>query len=570
MDALTHLRAITSGAEALRSRPLTACDEIDVVLSQLESAAKSAGSPPVPLDLQQQAVQRFWQSLRIDSLREGRLLSFGMCLPTTPGGPCVLEDGRRFSALLDGVDRWMNEPRRFRRCYQGLVANYFSYDAQGPGVPASGRENWTRLRRFLEDRSKNIADTGINPDWVECTLEHKQVFGDAPCARYAPAMLRGETEAINSLRASLGIDDSSWFVRELVLAQIAVATEESDGVFEQHLPQLLTILAPNHILRDRGLGLLLDRHAKVVQTPLQPLLRDAAVAWWGNPWLRSNSMRWGGVSPHARAMVTEWLKLEFIEAFFTLLAEEGIGDRRRLEFWKRYVNAIDQIHFALGADALRASSRDFVELRKKMTGLTVELRDAVSSNNAFVMTMGNLVVVEFSGRANALYGYDAGPGLPFDLTSAVSTTVNASNSLKHRSRQLWLKHQDGIRGWDSWEQMFEETLARKCGIQPKARVGSSRSVQVPRTPARVSTAARPLASASGAETRRAPASATSLHFRYSRENLDKFALALGLDVVDRTGQGGALWVRSVTWDERIEHVLRPWGFKFKVGKGWWK
>ena len=42
-------------------------------------------------------------------------------------------------------------------------------------------------------------------------------------------------------------------------------------------------------------------------------------------------------------MVADWLKLEFIETFFTKLAEDGFGDPRRMNFWKRYVKAINHI-----------------------------------------------------------------------------------------------------------------------------------------------------------------------------------------------------------------------------------
>jgi len=50
-------------------------------------------------------------------------------------------------------------------------------------------------------------------------------------------------------------------------------------------------------------------------------------------------------------MVADWLKLEFIETFFTKLAEDGLGDPRRMNFWKRYVKSIDHIEFALGSSA---------------------------------------------------------------------------------------------------------------------------------------------------------------------------------------------------------------------------
>src|SRR5207247_2303271 len=136
-----------------------------------------------------------------------------------------------------------------------LMTNYFGYDVHRPETPAPGRENWTTLRQYLADRLKNITEGGVNPDWVTSAVEHNQVFGETPCDPYAAGMLRGETEVVDQLRRNLGIDDSSWFVRELVLAQIDVAVKDGDRNFEDLLPRLLAMLEPNLILRDRGLAL---------------------------------------------------------------------------------------------------------------------------------------------------------------------------------------------------------------------------------------------------------------------------------------------------------------------------
>ena len=166
-------------------------------------------------------------------------------------------------------------------------------------------------------------------------------------------------------------------------------------------------------------------------------------------------------------MVSDWLKLEFIETFFTKLAEDGLGDRRRMEFWKRYVKAIDNIEFALGSTARNARDRDFVALRKKMEGLICHL-DAAGSNNAFIMRMGDLVAVEFSGMGNALYGYDARRTVPFDTAEPLRLPQYDHNSLKQKNRSiLWLSHQDGINGWAKWEQMFDAKLREEFGIKPQ-------------------------------------------------------------------------------------------------------
>ena len=166
--------------------------------------------------------------------------------------------------------------------------------------------------------------------------------------------------------------------------------------------------------------------------------------------------------------MSEWLKREFIEAFFVKLAQDGLGDRRRANFWLRYAKSMTNVQFALGSTAMYSRDKDFVALRQKMKGLITELRTTDSSNNAFVMTIGSLVTVEFGSMGNALYCYDTRVALPFDITKPVLTTKNIRNSLKHDepTRILWLQHTDGIHGWDRWEEMFEETLKKHFGILP--------------------------------------------------------------------------------------------------------
>jgi len=486
-----------------------------------------------------------------------------MSLPIVPGGLCILEDSPRFSALLDGVDQWVKEPRRYRRCYQGLVANYFGYDVSNHNVPATGKANWTTLRDYLSERSKQITGGYTNPDWVTCILENTKLFGEAPCEPYAADMLRGETHAVTWLRNCLGIGDSSWFVRELVLAQVRAATKESDRSFADILPRVLTLLTPNLVLRDRGLVLLLDRYARITPRSLQQELRNCAVGWWGNPWLPSNRMRWGGVNSAAREMVAEWLKLEFIETFFTLLAEEGTGDRRRLEFWKRYVGVIDHIHFALGYDALSSRSRDFAELRSKMEGLTVRLMDPITSNNAFVMTIGDLVVVEFSGRANALYGYDRRQGLPFDLETPVVTAIDGRNSLKNSRRRLWLKHADRNHGREKWEHIFETRLRNEFQIEPVHRAPASPPPRASGHYSRPAFQPKPRAVADSRP------NWTSAVVPYSWNALTKLAADEGFEIVDHTARGGNLWV-PIAVSVAASRLLSTWGFQFKAGKGWWK
>ena len=565
MSPLDHLASLLRTGTEEGSRALAVSSEIDTVLATIRERAKGAAPQTLSEDQQLDAVRRFWQCQEIASFRDAYLLSWGLCLPYKPSGPCVLEDRSRLEAVLGSVDSWSDRPSAFRRCYQGLAKSYFTYDAFGDNTPATVRNNWKLLREYLHDKNSLIKDKQVNPDWVATAIENRQLFGENPCTPYVDELLRGDASAIDHLCEELGIAKASWFLRELVLAQIRGATQLSDSQFKGLLPRMLELLANNDVLRDRGLVMLLDRYVKVPGLHLQQNLRDWSVLWWGNPWLPSNETRWGGVVPEARSMVSEWLKKEFIETFFTKLAEDGLGDRRRMEFWTRYVKAIDHIEFALGSTARNARDRDFVALRKKMTGLICHL-DASGSNNAFIMRMGDLVAVEFSGMGNALYGYDARKTVPFDTAQPLRLGQFQRNSLKQKARSiLWLSHQNGINGWSKWEHMFEAKLREEFGIKPESvatRVaGPSPEPLSTRPPVNITPhLERPAVESAEAEAPR----------HYNRFALNKLAHRLDLRIEDRTPKGGSLWVLTDDSNQEVAEILSTWGFQHKAGKGWWK
>ncbi|WP_250532756.1 EH signature domain-containing protein [Caballeronia sp. AZ10_KS36] len=564
MNALNYLASLLQSSVIEEGHSVQLSGEIDALIEKLKARAKSAGGRAPVHDLQLDAVRRYWDSQEVPSYRDAYLLSFGLCIPHRPKGQCVMEDRPRFQRVIDSVDGYRGKTASYRRCYQGLAKSYFAYDVDAPNVAPAGKKNWLTLRDYLHDRNRDIRDTRPGPGWVDTAIENRQLFDESPCAPYVSQLLRGDESHIDRICEQLQIGKESWFLRQLVLTQVEGATKLRDNEFVSLLPRLLGLLAHNEVLRDRGTILVLDRYARVSRTPLHPGLRDHAVTWWGNPWLPSNATRWGGVAPAARAMVSDWLKLEFIETFFTKLAEDGLADRRRMEFWKRYVKSIDNIEFALGSTARNSHEPDLVALRRKMKGLTRDL-DASGANNAFIMRMGRLVAVEFSGLGNAFYGYDASRSLPFDTRQTLKLAKDDWNSLKHSNCMLWLNHQDGIRGWSRWEDRFEEKLREGFNILPSVDTsGSSTRSQA------ANERSRPANVGSSRENIRSTQNHTATHESYSHVALKRFAAIHGLQIDDRTALGGNLWVRGDEDDEHIGQVLADWGFHAKPGKGWWK
>lgn len=597
MNPLTLLTNLLLEANNQSAEAVLPCSAIDEVYAELEKRVKSGGSRDEPRDLQVEAVKKFWDTRRFESLRDARLVSFGLAIRPWEDGRCLMEEPDHFRAALGGLREWESSPRQFRKCYQGLVRSYFDYDGLGRDIPPSGQKNWRQLQAYLGDKANYIEDASINPDWVGCTLENRGLFSQTPCAAYAQDLLNGQDAKVKHVRELLGISDASWFTRELVLSQISQACAADHASFMAMVTRLLKLLGENDVLRDRGLQMLLNRYAKVPQTPQHPGLKDYCVNAWGNPWLPSNEHKWGGVTDAARQMVGDWLKLEFIELFFTKLAQDGLSDTRRVKFWARYVPLIENIHFALGTHAMYSRERDFVELRTKLKGLLVSLEDNRPFNNAFIMTMGDLVAVEFSGESNAFYGYSVRRSLPFDLGKPVrSAPVNGRNSLKNDSRILYLRHQDNVLGYRDWEDRFKYELQDKFGLTP-GRAPTRRAPPQPTTAASTPPVAQPSSTspppltipqfvppnASAGRiaelpptTPRSPVPAperrplpTPLSEVYSEQNLKRLASRFSASIVDRRDRGGALWLRMIDSPE-ASRILKAWGFQYTEGKGWWR
>lgn len=556
MSAISRLAALLQAGREIGAKPLGEDGTIDAVLMAMQKRAGGRSTSKISEDQQLLALQSFWQTQDIPAYRDAYLVSWALHIPHKNDDLCVLEDGPRLERFLASVDGWRDKPSAYRRCYQGMMKGYFSYAPTSDVGKANARKNWPMFRDYLHTRNSNIRDERANPDWVQIAIDNKQLFGRDPCAPYVDTLLKGDKSTIDYLCDKLSISKASWFLEKLVMAQVHEAVGRDDQAFSGLLRRLLHVLAENPVLRDDGLRLLLNRYAKVPGLNLHQDLRDLTVAWWGNPWLPSNETRWGGVTAQAKAMVSDWLKLEFIEDFFTKLAEDGLGDPRRMEFWKRYVHAIEHIEFALGSFARNSREPDFVALRKKMKGLICEL-DAPGTNNAFIMRMGRLVAVEFSDPGNALYGYDSSKTVPFDTSRPLRLPLDVDNSLKQKSKTvLWQGHTGAPDSWNRWETIIEEKLRRQFGIAPALIRRASMAPRQNVSPRQTSGHAHsPIASQTQP---------------YSRQALASFAKANGLHINDKSDSGGNLWVLAGAANDDVMNTLIAWGFTHKPGKGWWK
>jgi hypothetical protein len=468
-------RMRAAGEAALRNVPsadLTSlAAEIRSLRAILGGTGAGVGAPP---DRVREAIAEYRRTGRLADVRSARLVCWGTTVRNS-GQPPLIEDGDRFEPLIDEVDGFRAMRRPYRRCWRGLLDGYIGYDPDaGPEV---GRRNWTLLRTYLNDNLPELERSGRSPDWLHVIDEHANILGERPCDRYGAELLEDGAGVIEPLWRELSAGDSSWIGRRIFEAQIEAAVAFDDRRLRSVMSRVLTLIEEHPLLADDALARILDRYAGCASTEIEPDLRDASVARWGNPWLERNDTRWTLVEAETRQMVSSWLKLRLIEDFFGLLSEDGINDQRRIDFWKRYVDRISDMHFALGDAAYSDNRPDFRSLRQSMKGRLLRLESG-GRNNAFIMRIGGHVVVEFGEKGNAMFAFDAG-SLPFDLRRA--SVAGNRTALKHPSHVARMVHTDSA--GERWERKIERRMAELGAGRPTEQAGRSPASQavIPRT-----------------------------------------------------------------------------------------
>ncbi len=414
----------------------------------------------------------------------------------------------------------------------------------------------------------------MRANWVESLKRNPQLLDDDPGRYYGAQLFRGHSGEFDEARMNLSIGDDSWLVWRVVIGRIEATTGQGDEAFRQTIPAVLDLIRKHPLARNLGLATILDRYRASASPTLNEALRDFALDAWGNPWLTINAAKWSLVRDDTREMVASWLKLALIRKFFGLLAEDGMNDTRRLKFWEAYHQSIHSMHFALGNTALRHPGADFKAARRQMEGLMLSLFAAGSpNNNAFIMGIGDHVVVEFGLKGNACFIFKR-ENLPFPLFGSVAGN---SAALKHPRHVERLLHIDGM---ETWEQKFRLTLqdlvkvrpsANLQGVSPVAPSGAGQAhptAEAARPTMPVMQTARPELSGLRRPTGTIAAAAGGPPFTI--EALAKLCGTYRLRMNDFRPKGGNLWVVTHEQNPTVNQQLASWGFRYKKLSGWWR
>jgi EH_Signature domain len=504
--------------------------------------------------------RKFLDGQKLDD--EGRyLVASALARPIGEHAGTLVLCHKKFPSLLEAYESEAKAGELSRLTWHGLLCSYFAFVPK-ESDSASCLAGWQKLREFLERTwpiiSKEVGDRFV-PDWVAVLRRETRLLSPSAHDEYARNYLNGDTAATDQLAADLGIPTSSWFWHALVLGAVNVASLSSDDEFTRLIPRLLALIKGKPGFRDDALELLLNRYFECKGAPPQPELRDFVCKKevWGNPKLKEAGLAtaWNRVSKSVWKMVLQWVNEGNLKDFFDILAARNDADDGRLAFWSRYLKQISWTRLVFGAATmeLRRTNRGIRDLISREEGAYAELTGK-SGVDAFMMQLGDYIIIEFSKKPNACYVYKADE-LPFEPYSKKydggSTDLGAGFNKNPPARILHLKE---------WEKKAAAQL-EALGIRPDSPF-LQRTPQTKDSKASESDGKAVLNQ--DAKTGRVIgppdiSALKSLVGRFRRATIDD----------KRQAKGGRLWVDDPLKRVQLETELVALGFKWAAKRAAW-
>jgi hypothetical protein len=147
-----------------------------------------------------------------------------------------------------------------------------------------------------------------------------------------------------------------------------------------------------------------------------------------------NNLHRIGMDAQARRFFIRWLALTDLQLFFDQISPDG--ERRR--FWREYSNNIEYSRVVINPAHPKASDESIQRLLGQ--GRAAQLLDDDVEQNALLLKVGDLLIVELGSPRNCRYVYH-GQSPPFSLTAETYQTAELCDHVKALFRQ------DLKKGW---------------------------------------------------------------------------------------------------------------------------
>lgn len=384
------------------------------------------------------------------SQREWRYIAWGLCLKFDLRPTKLIMYKTMGRIAIENLERHVQH-NPSTSLWWALLFSYFTLDRTELSPPP---ENWLKLRDILLSSFQKILANNARPkDWLNTIKLNPEILQEKPTRFLSRDLLDGNDWKPKEIAETLGIPPGSWFWDELASEATTIACAFSDSDFIQKIEPLLLLGQKSPHLLSEILVQLLDRYCASVDRskPHEPL-KKLSLELWGSPNL-SSTASWFLVKQETKKMVIQWFIKADLEAFFRLLNAKA--DLNRFKYWSRFLHQMSYTHIILGKSSYESKKQEYSTFRENNKGRFSILTGGPSSNNAFIMCIGNYYIIEFSESGNASYVFNRNP------IQSHSQVVNVS-ALRANDHIERLVH------YSPWEANFDAVLAR-LGIYPDTK-----------------------------------------------------------------------------------------------------
>lgn len=574
LGALLHQALSDDAPPAAWGRPEEMSRALKAVVKTFDGSAAPASDHSIL-----QAVRSFRRHRRVYSFRDLKYLCYGLALRDGVAEDSLLGDEVLYPALMDEVHGLVADPRRFRKCYQGLLSTYLNFPADD-GATDAEVENWTHLRGYLRKQLAVILAVEPVASWANVLKAHENLLRPKPCARYAQSLRKGQWDELEEVAAGLAVSSQSWVWKQAVLAHVEAVSEiSSDDAYRAELNIALHALKGAKVplgveIQRQGAASLLRRYARCGVRPEHADLLDMVLRCFGKPWLNQTAWDAYVADDSARQLIDGWVKTGLIQDFFQLLAADGVADRSRMEFWPSFVPVINDIWFVLGSHAKRSRDPNYVKMRERIGRERItEFSGAGMTNNAFIMRIGPFYMVEFGQKGRAAYLVHS-DNWRIDLRPGATMTITPSELQHMGGRQM--THMPS----DAWQQKFIQALCPKIDWSPdrpeKKQRGRTFESPPVRRPSAVSAKTNPALqkltpikdrteTLTGATRAAIKGDLNEIIAKSVADEIQR----LGLNVPVSRDSSGRIIVAAGDGYSPLNRLLTSWKFTYTDGKGWW-
>ena len=330
--------------------------------------------------------------------------------------------------------------------YFPLLYSYFSFQAK---ELEKQPDSWVQLRNILNtNKSLVFKNSTRRKRWMTTLIDNSEVLTTEPTKKFVREFLQDSNDNTVAYELeSLRISANSWFWDDLIHSSIkSIKTMKEDEYF-QIIPRFLVLVEKNKIYTTAILTALLERYASTSQREkAHEVLKHLALDQWGNPQYESLA-GWNNVNADTKKMVIQWFVRADLEAFFKLFSRTA--DVNRFNYWIKFIDQISFSQIFLGPEALYSQRHEHMSFRHLNRGRLKELIGSTPSNNAFLLKIDNVYVIDFSDTGNACFLFNI---LPY---KEISPKIHVRD-LKNYTHKGYI---DKLGHIGSWGERFDQRLA---------------------------------------------------------------------------------------------------------------